>query len=112
MKKVLFAMLMLLPMVASAYDCEVDGIYYSRLSADEFVVTYGDNKYTGDVVIPETVTYRDKVFKIVQIGYHAFSGCTSLTSVTIPQNVTAIESSAFQNCKSLTSISIPAIEVS
>ena len=63
-----------------AFDCEVDGIYYNRLSSDEFEVTHGDNKYTGDVVIPETVTYRDKVFKIVQIGIQAFAGCTSLTS--------------------------------
>ena len=43
-----------------AFDCEVDGIYYNRLSADEFEVTYGTNKYTGDVVIPETVEYREK----------------------------------------------------
>ncbi|UWP26391.1 leucine-rich repeat domain-containing protein [[Eubacterium] siraeum] len=34
-------------------------------------------------------------------------GCTSLTSITIPNNVTIIGSSAFEGCTSLTSITIP-----
>ena len=90
-----------------AFDCEVDGIYYNRLSSDEFEVTYGDNKYTGDVVIPETVTYRDKVFRIVQIGSRAFAGCTSLTSVSIPQSVTSFLQFCFDGCSNLSSITIP-----
>ncbi|WP_288280791.1 leucine-rich repeat domain-containing protein [uncultured Prevotella sp.] len=90
-----------------AFDCEVDGIYYNRLSSDEFEVTYGDNKYTGNIVIPETVTYRDKVFKIVQISSRAFAGCTSLTSVSIPQSVTSFSQFCFDGCSNLSSITIP-----
>ena len=37
----------------------------------------------------------------------SFFGCTSLTSVTIPNSVTNIGNKAFYNCKSLTSITIP-----
>lgn len=37
----------------------------------------------------------------------AFSGCSSLTSVAIPNSVTSIGSSAFSGCSSLTSITIP-----
>ena len=37
----------------------------------------------------------------------AFSGCKSLTSVTIPDSVTSIEDSAFDGCSSLTSVTIP-----
>ena len=37
----------------------------------------------------------------------AFSGCSNITSVTIPNSVTSIEAYAFQNCSSLTSIIIP-----
>ncbi|MBR0181715.1 MAG: leucine-rich repeat protein [Bacteroidaceae bacterium] len=38
---------------------------------------------------------------------YAFSGCTGLTSVTIPNSVTSIGSSAFSGCTGLTSITIP-----
>lgn len=58
-------------------------------------------KYTGaggDVVIPDSVT---------GIGSGAFSGCTSLASVSIPNSVTSIGENAFLGCYSLTNVSIP-----
>ena len=41
------------------------------------------------------------------IGEHAFSGCSSLTSVNIPSSVKWIGSYAFYGCSSLTNINIP-----
>ena len=41
------------------------------------------------------------------IGDSAFFGCSSLTSVTIPNSVTTIGDSAFFGCSSLTSVTIP-----
>ena len=45
--------------------------------------------------------------KVVGIGYGAFSDCSSLTSVTIPDGVTSIGFDAFEKCSSLTSVVIP-----
>ena len=44
---------------------------------------------------------------VTEIGYSAFEGCASLTSITIPDGVTYISDGAFSGCKSLTSITIP-----
>ena len=44
---------------------------------------------------------------VTKIGSFAFSGCSSLTSITIPEGVTNIGSWTFNGCSSLTSITIP-----
>ena len=44
---------------------------------------------------------------IPYINTYAFYHCSSMTSITIPNNVTSIGNSAFEGCSSLTSITIP-----
>ncbi|MBQ9949840.1 MAG: leucine-rich repeat domain-containing protein, partial [Clostridia bacterium] len=50
-----------------------------------------------------SVTIPDSV---TEIDTHAFEGCTGLTSVTIPNSVTRIGGSAFEGCTGLTSVTI------
>ena len=91
---------------ASAYDVMVDGIYYNILKKTKTAeVTKGDNKYSGDVTIPETITVDNVVCNVTSIGDYAFSNC-NITSITIPSSVTSIGSSAFSYCN-ITSITIP-----
>lgn len=48
------------------------------------------NEYSGDIVIPESVTYSENTYNITSIGEYAFRGCSGLTSVTIGNSVTSI----------------------
>jgi len=112
LKSMLVTLAMLLCCVsASAEYFSVDGIYYGIISSEKLTVqvTYRgsshsdySNEYTGDVVIPETVTYESKTYAVTSIGYGAFRECSSLTSVTIPNSVTSIRGSAFSGCSELT----------
>lgn len=93
----------------SAYDFEVDGMYYNIVSASDKTcsVTHGDEKYIGDVIIPEAVTYKGRTLSVVAIGRSAFSMCYELKSIIIPNSVTEIDGFAFSSCSALKGITIP-----
>ncbi len=63
---------------------------------------------SGDVKIPESVTYKSVTYKVTSIGVDAFYGCTGMTSVTIPNTIVSIGANAFEGCSGLSSICIPA----
>ena len=58
---------------------------------------------TGALTIPSTLNG----YSVTSIGPYAFSGCSGLTSVTIPDSVTSIGHSAFSGCSGLVEIIIP-----
>ena len=65
------------------------------------------NEYTDNVVVPESVDYNGNTYPVTSIGSYAFSDCSGLTSVTIPNSVTSIGYFAFNGCSGLTSVTIP-----
>ena len=94
-------------MLSSAYDAYIDRIYYD-FWGNEATVTYKSaNSYSGAVTIPSSVTYGGTTYNVTSIGVAAFSRCSGLTSVTIPNSVTSIGYHAFFECSGLTSINIP-----
>jgi len=62
---------------------------------------------TGNIIIPQYVTYNGEKYSVTRIGIGAFGGCSGLTSITIPNSVTIIGDRAFSGCTGLTSIIIP-----
>lgn len=114
MRKVLsLLLLMVIPMVAMPHEFEVDGIYYNR-RGNEAIVTYRgltsdsySDEYSGSISIPSSVTYNGVTYLVSSIGEYAFCNCEGLSSISLPNSITAIHTCAFYGCSQLTSIEIP-----
>lgn len=111
-----------------AHDFEVDGIYYNITSMAnlEVEVTHwgkwngdgGDNTtpYSGNITIPQQVTYNNRQYTVVGIGNSAFGTYhngssryhgTSITGIVLPNTIRYIGNSAFCKCENLTNIELP-----
>ncbi|MBR5725798.1 MAG: C10 family peptidase [Muribaculaceae bacterium] len=94
---------------ALPYDFEQDGLCYKVHGNEATVMNreYNYNSYSGNVVIPATVTHDGVTLPVTAIGNNAFNRCTGLKSVVIPQGVKTIGNYAFYGCTSLQSLSLP-----
>ena len=92
------AVLLSLPMLA--VEVEIDGINYDLVAKvkQATVIEKTSGKYSGEVVIPESVEHEGAAYSVTSIGSSAFYSCSGLTSVTIPNSVESIGSSAFRYC--------------
>ena len=82
-----------------------DNINYNVLNKSSVFISI--TSYSGDVVIPTTVT-AGNTFSVTSIGERAFQNCNGLTSVTIPKSVMSIGEGAFNNCSVLTTLNVKA----
>lgn len=100
----------ILALCASAYDFEVNGIYYNITSTRNKTVEVTHNgraTYRGNVYIPTTVTYNYVNFNVTTIGESAFANSSNLAQVSIPYGITQIGKRAFYGC-SFTTLTLPA----
>ena len=107
---VLMLLALLFPAVATAYDFEADGIYYSYnsgASGSQVMVARGEVPYSGDIVIPAEVTHGDMTYRVTVLGDSAFYGCTAMTSISLPNTLTSLGFVTFFGCTGLTSVDIP-----
>ena len=93
--------------IMNTFEFTVNGVRYSVNDDNTTVTVVGypsGSKPTGDLTIPESITFRGISFSVTKIGDQAFRSCTGLTSVTIPNSVTSIGDGAFRDCSGLTRI--------
>lgn len=111
MKKIILGILLMIPLMSKAYTFTVNGIYYDFYDTGVAVVegpysgggTGDKGPYSGNITIPNSVTYNGRSYDVVAIDEDAFSDCYELTSVVIGDNVKSILDGAFTNCTKLTS---------
>ncbi len=108
----LLTLLLVSTMFTFAHDFEKDGFYYNFLGGDSVAVTYKgksvyDNydTYSGDIVIPATVSYNNVTYHVTSITDQAFYNSTNLTAITIPTSITSIsDRGVFYSCYSLSTV--------
>lgn len=91
------------------YAFQVDGIRYSVVSKDDHTIKVTDapSGYQGEIQIPSVVSFDNQNWIVIEIGRKAFSNCSRLTDIKIPNSVTCIGYEAFLGCDSLASVDIP-----
>lgn len=73
----------------------VDGIFYKRTSVSTVMVVKNDN-YSGDIVIPDSVTYGRWTYKVTEMETGCFANNSHIHAVTIPNSITTIPDFAFE----------------
>ena len=96
---------------ALAYDFSAENedgvtIYYDFYNdSTELAVTYNaETSYSGNIVIPDAVKYKDQYYAVAKIGASAFARDSDLVSVILPNSVRYVDRVAFYNCVKLESI--------
>ncbi len=118
----LFAVAVLATNTTMAYDFSAiapsgQTLYYDILEGGKsvsvvapYIYGYGVHGWagvtrpSGNLIIPNLVTYGGQNYTVKAINAEAFFWCPGLTSVTIPNSVTSIGDGAFSDCDSLTSV--------
>lgn len=123
MKKTLLIFLLAASASLPAFSAEghrdvIDGIVYDMwqyddgaieatvMPVDEMWLNKGVKQYSGDLVIPSTVTYKGVTYTVMRILENTFKDCYDLTSIAIPPTMKEIGPSAFWNADNLKAVYI------
>ncbi len=83
----------------------VKGLKYSLNSKKKTAVfTQPKNRKITSITVPDTITVKNKTYKVTEIGANACKGMSKLTKVSIGKNVTKIGKNAFNTCNALKTV--------
>jgi len=113
-------------MAAHAYDFTIGRLGYSIISTYELTVSVGLSGYSSsdpemnytDIVIPDSVLYAGKYFKVTQIQRYGFGDTwtdkgfgstyvTTVSSIQLPNTLRSICEGGFYRCANIESVNIP-----
>ena len=129
MKKSLILIISLILSISWAQAFEKDGLHYTiidgeavvinanqedKVTAIEYVynhesekISYSENGYEGDIVIPASVEYGGQTYPVTGIAHWAFARTEKITSVSIPEGIKHIGCACFYNNWGVTSLDFP-----
>ncbi len=83
------------------------GVYFAVTAVGETnTVKVIKNNYSGNIIIPASVTSDMVTFTVNEIAATAFGNCKSLYSIDIPASVATIGTAGFNNCSGLANITV------
>ncbi|MEZ3590381.1 MAG: leucine-rich repeat domain-containing protein [Muribaculaceae bacterium] len=96
---------------ATAYDMEVNGLYYDvDLNTMTCKLVAGETPYKmATIEIPAEVQYKGRKFRVTSIGNNTFRDCKELTSISGMDNVTSIGYGGFDGCENLSAIDLSGV---
>lgn len=115
MKKLLLLLALLLPSLIKAETICVDGLYYEIVSDSESdtntayarLVAPETGKYSGDIVIPEKISYNDLEYPVSAVSDNSFAWGSNLISVKFLSKFTSLPHQCFYDIRTLTSVKLP-----
>lgn len=104
MKKIFFlAVLINSTLFASAFDFEVEGIQYNKVT-DGVSIVGVSKSLPADYSINEIVSYEGIEYSVIAVEDNAFENHTEIISLTVPSNIFSLGMYAFAGCSSLKNI--------
>ena len=108
-RTLLFFTTLLIALNLQAHRVRVDGVLYWLDQGEYTARTENElsgSTYTGDIVIPSTITYEGVEYTVTEIGSYTFAEST-ITSLTLPNTIKKINAYAFENCTTLEELVVP-----
>ena len=90
-----------------ASNVTIDGIQYDFSENSDTTSVHDGRTCSGNIVIPSSIFFNNQEYIVTSVDKNAFSGCSGLLSVSLPNTIRFIDESAFSSCNNLQSIVVP-----